>query len=78
MQKTRAVQLGTRIRFVCTSHATQIPTVTMHEQQWAYCPGGYLAAQKGHFWTAISPARVSEPIPALLGLARRRDLGRGT
>ena len=60
MQKTRAVQLGTRIRFLCTSHATEVPIVTMHEQQWAYCPGGHIAAGHGHFWTAIEPARVSD------------------
>ena len=47
MQKTRAAQLGTRIRFLCTSHATEVPTVTMHEQQWAYCPGG---EPDGHKW----------------------------
>jgi hypothetical protein len=51
---------GSGIRFVCSSHALGTPIVTLHEQQWAYCQGGYVAAQGGHVWTAISPAKVSE------------------
>jgi hypothetical protein len=58
--KITAEELGTRIRFVCTSHPTQIPTVTMYGQRWAYCPGGYIAARNGHFWTAIEPTGVTE------------------
>ena len=30
--KPDAGDLGTRIRFLCTSHETQVPIVTMHEQ----------------------------------------------
>ena len=58
--KISAEDLGTRIRFVCTSHPTRVPTVTMYEQRWAYCPGGYIAAVKGHFWTAVQPTGVTE------------------
>jgi hypothetical protein len=51
----------------------EIPTVTLHNDQWAFCPGGYIASQKGHFWTAIEPTKVtamSRPI----GLVRRTDV----
>jgi hypothetical protein len=78
MQKTVADQLGTRIRFLCTAHSTVIPTVTMHDQQWAYCPGGFIAAQKGHFWTAIEPTQVREVTSTQIGLVERTDLSRGT
>ena len=60
MQNARAARLGTRIRFVCTSHAPRVPTVTIHDQQWAFCPGGQIAARQGHFWTAIEPTTVTE------------------
>jgi hypothetical protein len=60
MQKADANELGTQIRFLCISHATQVPIVTMHEERWAYCPGGYIASKAGHFWTAIEPANVSD------------------
>ena len=60
MENPRATQLGTQIRFVCTSHSGQVPTVTMHDQQWAYCPGGHIAARPGHFWTAIEPTTVTD------------------
>lgn len=73
-----SAELGTRIRFLCTSHATQVPIVTMHEQQWAYCPGGYVAAQKGHFWTAIEPANRSELNPRHIGFVRAQTLSEST
>ena len=73
MQKINASQLGTRIRFLCTSHATEVPTVTMHDHQWAFCPGGYIASHKGHFWTAIEPANVNA-MPRRVGLVQRKDL----
>lgn len=73
MAKVRA-QLGTRIRFVCTSHETRLPIVTMHEQQWAYCPGGYIAAHEGHFWTAIEPASWTELSLGHIGFAREQRL----
>lgn len=63
MENTRSAHLGTRIRFLCTSHSPQVPTVTMHEQQWAYCPGGHIAARQGHFWTAIEPTTVNDAEP---------------
>jgi hypothetical protein len=72
MQKDVASQLGTRIRFLCTSHAPEIPTVTMHDHQWAFCPGGYIASHKGHFWTAIEPANVNA-VPRDVGRVRRND-----
>jgi len=50
----------------------------MHEQQWAYCPGGYIAAQKGHFWTAIEPTSVSEAVTTDIGLVRAQRLSRST
>jgi hypothetical protein len=68
-----ASQLGTRIRFLCTSHTTEVPTVTMHDNQWAFCPGGYIASHQGHFWTAIEPANVNA-MPRQVGLVRRTDL----
>lgn len=76
MQKTVADQLGTRIRFLCTAHSTVIPTVTMHDYQWAYCPGGFVAAQSGHFWTAIEPTNVREVTSREIGLVKRTDLSR--
>ena len=60
MENSRAAQLGKQIRFVCTSHSAQVPMVTMHDQQWAYCPGGHIAARQGHFWTAIEPTTVTD------------------
>lgn len=60
MEKTGANRTDGRIRFYCTSHAMQIPTVTIHEQQWAYCPGGYVDARDGHAWVAIEPTNVSQ------------------
>ena len=73
MQKVSAGELGTRIRFLCTAHPADVPTVTMHDQQWAFCPGGYIASHKGHFWTAIEPALVNA-MPRNVGLVRRKDL----
>ena len=60
MVKTGANPTDGRIRFYCTSHPTQVPTVTIHEQRWAYCPGGYVEARDGHAWTAIDPTSVSQ------------------
>ena len=51
---------GAGIRFLCTSHAIQTPIVTIHEQQWAYCPGGFVDGQEGHNWVAIAPSTISE------------------
>jgi len=70
MQKASADQLGTRIRFLCTAHPTKIATVTMHDQRWAYCPGGFIAAQKGHFWTAIEPTNVRDVTSTHMALVR--------
>jgi hypothetical protein len=75
MAKANAV-LGTRIRFLCTSHAARVPIVTMHADRWAYCPGGYIAAMEGHFWTAIEPATVIELKPKHVGLVRTQGLSR--
>ena len=72
MHKVGADQLGTRIRFLCTAHSTAIPTVTMHHQKWAYCPGGFIAAQKGHFWTAIEPTNVREVTSTQIALVRQK------
>jgi hypothetical protein len=69
MERTDTEQPGSLIRFLCTSHATQVPIVTMHEAKWAYCPGGYVAAHEGHGWTAIEPARISELKPRHIGFA---------
>lgn len=67
-------QLGTLINFLCTSHAPEVPIVTLHEQRWAYCPGGYVAAQQGHAWTAIDPANRSELNPRHIGFVQARRL----
>jgi hypothetical protein len=75
MDKANAA-LGTQIRFLCTSHAARVPTVTMHADRWAYCPGGYIAAMEGHFWTAIEPATVIELKPKPVGLAQAQQLSR--
>lgn len=58
MGNTSTNPVDDRIRFYCTSHPTQVPIVTVHEQRWAYCPGGYVAARDGHSWTAIEPTNV--------------------
>jgi hypothetical protein len=76
VQKSVADQLGTRIRFLCTAHSTVIPTVTMHDHQWAYCPGGFIAAQKGHFWTAIEPTNVREVPSTQVALVREKEMSR--
>jgi hypothetical protein len=76
MAKPDAGNLGTRIRFLCTSHETQVPIVTMHEQRWAYCPGGYIAAKEGHDWIAIEPANVSELKRSHIGFAPLQGLSR--
>jgi len=68
---------GTQIYFVCRSHATQVPIVTIHEERWAYCPGGYVAAKEGHDWAAIEPVRVSDLKPRHVGFAREQQLNRG-
>jgi hypothetical protein len=74
MEKSDTGELGTRIRFLCTSHGTQVPIVTMHEQRWAYCPGGYIAAKDGHDWTAIEPASVSDLKRSHVGFAPLQGL----
>ena len=72
----RNTKVDDRIRYFCTSHPTRIPTVTMHERRWAYCPGGYIAAMEGHFWTAIEPTTVIEAKPNHLALVRTQGLSR--
>jgi len=67
MAKSSTSPVDDRIRFYCTSHPTQVPIVTMHEQRWAYCPGGYVAARDGHFWTAIEPTNVHQVNPRQIG-----------
>ena len=74
MEKTATREIGTQIRFLCTSHAIQVPIVTMHEERWAYCPGGYVASTSGHFWTAIEPANVSDLKPRHVGFAPAQGL----
>jgi hypothetical protein len=55
---------------MCQSHLRGVPIVTLHEQQWAYCQGGYVDAQDGHAWTAITPTSVSELKWKQIGLVR--------
>jgi hypothetical protein len=74
----RNTTVDDRIRYYCTSHPTKVPTVTMHERRWAYCPGGYIAAMQGHFWTAIEPTTVSEVKPKHVGLIREQRSSRNT
>jgi len=74
MENAGARDIGTQIRFLCTSHTTRVPIVTMHDDRWAYCPGGYIAAMEGHFWTAIEPANVTDVKPRHVGLARAQGL----
>jgi hypothetical protein len=69
---TSDAELGTQIRFLCTSHGTEVPIVTMHEGRWAYCPGGYIAAKEGHDWIAIEPVSVSELKRSHVGFAPRQ------
>ena len=76
MEKSDARDLGTQIRFLCTSHATGVPIVTMHEERWAFCPGGFIAAKPGHFWTAIEPVDVNELKPRNVGFAPVQQLSR--
>lgn len=66
IEKTDA-ELKARIAFYCTGHPIQVPVVTMHDQKWAYCRGGYLAHHEGHAWMAIEPANVNE--------LKKRDVG---
>jgi hypothetical protein len=56
-----------RIAFYCTGHPIQAPVVTMHDEKWAYCRGGYFDDHAGHDWTAIEPANVNE--------LKQRDVG---
>lgn len=54
---------GALIRFVCrnTEHqrasASVISPVTLHEQEWAFCPAG---ASTGHTWERIEGATMDE------------------
>jgi hypothetical protein len=63
MEKTQANPMDGRIRFYCTSHPTQVPSVTIHEQRWAYCPGGYVEAREDHAWVPIDPTSVPQLKP---------------
>ena len=47
------------IRFVCKAHVRGVPIITLHEGEWAYCPGGDVDAHD-HAWIAIPGARVSQ------------------
>jgi hypothetical protein len=76
--KTDTRDIGNQIRFLCTSHATEVPIVTMHEERWAYCPGGFIASKPGHFWTAIEPVDVSDLKPKHIGFAPTQRLSRST
>lgn len=67
VEKTES-ELKARIAFYCAGHAIQVPVVTMHEQKWADCRGGYLDDQDGHAWAAIELANVNE--------LKRRDVSR--
>jgi hypothetical protein len=51
---------GSGISFLCRSHQRGEPVVTMHEQQWAYCQGGFVDGQDGHLWAPIAPMTISE------------------
>jgi hypothetical protein len=48
------------ISFLCRSHPSGEPVVTMHQQQWAYCQGGFVDAADGHEWAEIAPTTISE------------------
>ena len=63
MEKASKDPVDDRIRFYCIGHETQLPIVTMHERRWAYCRGGYFAAQDGHAWVAIEPTSVYQIKP---------------
>ena len=76
MEKTDMRDIGTQIRFLCTSHAAAVPIVTMHEERWAYCPGGFIAAKPGHFWTSIEPVDVIDLKPRHIGFAPAQGLTR--
>ena len=55
---------GGSVRFVCTAqaHMSQSPKLvdhlTIHEQQWAYCP--YDARASEHEWRATGGASIGE------------------
>jgi hypothetical protein len=76
MENADASVIGSQIHFLCTSHVTQVPVVTMHEDRWAYCPGGYIAAKEGHNWTAIEPTNVTDLKPRHIGFVRAQELSR--
>jgi hypothetical protein len=78
MGKTGTSPVDDRIRYYCTSHPTQVPIVTMHDQRWAYCPGGYVAARDGHFWTAIEPTNVHQVSPRQAGFVVAGKASRAT
>lgn len=65
-----------KIRFLCRAHRGHAPVVTLHEQQWAYCQGGFVAGEDGHQWTAILPTTVSELKWKLVGSVRESSLVR--
>jgi hypothetical protein len=59
------LQQGALIEFVCSAtHAgedanTEGPTITLHEDRWAYCRGG---GRTRHTWTRITPTPFSEVV----------------
>lgn len=63
---------GLGIHFVCQSHVRGVPIVTLHEQRWAYCQGGFVDGQDGHAWIAITPTSVSELKWKQVGFVRER------
>jgi hypothetical protein len=65
--KIDAEQRDDRIRLYCTAHPRQLAIVTRHEGQWAYCPGGYVAAVDGHAWAPIAPTDVHQVSPRHVG-----------
>lgn len=65
--KTSADPMDDRLRFYCRSHPIRTPIVTIHERQWAYCPGGYVDARDDHSWAAISPTHVNQVNPRHVG-----------
>jgi hypothetical protein len=61
------------IEFICRGHARREPTVTVHEDHWAYCRGGYADADPGHLWIAIAPMNASELKWKQVGLVRENQ-----
>jgi hypothetical protein len=51
-----------RITLVCAQHVRVDAggIATIHDGEWAYCPGGKVDNEYGHRWEAVEPATLDE------------------